>query len=99
VISPTWPAPDEARIAEIATEGHTVESLREQSPVKLAPGVRHTDAILDTLFPGDPLLCLAIDKHRSQTKAREGWRGQADSYQFIVPSEMAAVTQIPRCRV
>jgi hypothetical protein len=53
---------------------------------------RHTEQIIDRLFPGNPLLCCGKSQSDFDTKPRESWRGELASLQFVVPSPMLAVT-------
>lgn len=45
---------------------------------------------IDTLFPGNPLLCVGLDSARFQTKPREAHRGSLSKASLIVPSPMSA---------
>ena len=50
-----------------------------------------TEAIVDALFPGNPLLCCGRNvKREFGTGTREEWRGKLARLQFIVPSPMSA---------
>lgn len=48
------------------------------------------ERIIDTLFPGDPLLCLALDTRSALTQPRSRWRGLEAGHQFIVANPMSA---------
>jgi len=76
----------------IIQNGGGLAELWEVSPVRLEDNAQHTDETIDRLFPGDPLLCCGRSQSDFDTKAREAWRGQLASLQFIVPSPMSAVT-------
>jgi hypothetical protein len=49
-----------------------------------------TERVIDTLFPGNPLLCVGLSMSRFDTATRETWRGALAGAQFIVPSPMKA---------
>ncbi|MDB6171212.1 MAG: hypothetical protein JWL59_523 [Chthoniobacteraceae bacterium] len=84
-----WPEYDPARReAVIATMGATVAVLQELSPESTADA----EAILDLLFPGDPLLCVGESKSRFATLSREELRGDLSKLALIVPSPMTART-------
>ena len=56
----------------------------------------HTEAIIDRLFPGNPLLCCGKSNSDFDTKPREDWRGELAGLQLIVPSPMSAVTGLTK---
>jgi hypothetical protein len=49
-----------------------------------------TEQIIDTLFPGDRLLCAGRSNCDFDTRSRTEWRGELTSLQLIVPSPMTA---------
>ena len=51
-----------------------------------------TEAVIDRLFPGNPLICAAQDTRSSITQEREAWRGKEAALQFIVANPMTAAT-------
>lgn len=68
-------------------------------PLDLSP-----ERVLDELFPGDPLLCLALDTRSALTQPRSRWRGLEAGHQFIVANPMHALSgrtqdgrDSPRC--
>lgn len=65
--------------------------LWELSPHRLLDDEPDADALVDALFPGDPLLCVAGKLTRAKTAPREQWRGKLADLQFIVPSPMSAM--------
>ena len=87
-----WPLRNEEQIeATVAASDVTgLVDLWEASPVRFddAPA---TEAIVDALFPGNPLLCCGrkVNDHYG-TGTRAEWRGQLADFQFIVPSPMTA---------
>jgi hypothetical protein len=56
----------------------------------------HTEAIIDRLFPGNPLLCCGKSSSIFDTKPREAWRGQMSGLALIVPSPMSAITGLTK---
>jgi hypothetical protein len=55
---PAWPEPDLDLILRIVSGRFLLSDLRRMSPIKLrteAPS--HTEAIIDAIWPGNPLLC------------------------------------------
>src|SRR5262249_7144358 len=50
----------------------------------------HTEEIIDTLFPGNPLLCAGRTNLDFATQSREEWRGKLAGVQLIVPNPMTA---------
>jgi hypothetical protein len=60
------------------------------TPVSPAPLPVTAGAVLDSLFPGNPLLCCALDTRSAITQPRDTWRGFEGGLQFIVPNPMRA---------
>ena len=58
--------------------------------MRLEDNKSHTEQIIDTLFPGDPLLCAGRSHHDFETRSRSEWRGKLAALQLIVPSPMTA---------
>lgn len=82
-------------IESIAASGLGIANLWEASPILFADERSHAEEIIDTLFPGDPLLCVAKGiPDYAQTMPRSSWRGRLDSCSLVVPSPMSAVTGI-----
>jgi hypothetical protein len=90
VPQPSRPKFDPALRASLIADGGTMGDLMEASPEKLAPGAIYTEQIIDTLFPGDPLLCCGWSKIRFDTRTRSQWRGKLSGMQLIVPTGMKA---------
>jgi hypothetical protein len=68
-----------------------LNSLRAASPVPIGNDELTAEAVVDVLFPGNPLLCMAKKKNLFWTKPRELWRGRELGMQFIVPNAMASL--------
>jgi hypothetical protein len=89
---PAWPEVNaEQREAIIATGAGLVD-LWEVSPVRFEDNAAHTEAIIDAVFPGNPLLCVGRTSYDFATCPREAWRGTLAEMQVIVPSPMSAQT-------
>jgi len=90
VNGPSWPKPN-ARDIKAIVEGDkalTLDGLKFCCPGNVEN--RKAEKVIDSLFPGNPLLCLAASKSDAQTLEREQWRGREELLQFIVPSHMTA---------
>ena len=87
-----WPAVDGKQVEAITTapDAPGLADLWERSPVRYETGDAQTEALIDLLFPSNPLLCCGHTKSAFCTRPREGWRGRMDRRQFIVPSPMTA---------
>jgi hypothetical protein len=100
-----WPKPDPARIAEVTASGYGLADLWELSPIRFEDGDSHAEDLVDALFPGDPLLCVARAAPADAiTQPRSAWRGQLPFCALVVPSSMTALTGLtqdgresPRC--
>jgi hypothetical protein len=84
----SWPKPDIEQIRAIVEGGFRLVDLAEQSPVRFDDEFSHTEEIIDTLFPGNPLLCVGKDRSRFATRQREIWRGHLHRLPLIVPNPM-----------
>ena len=85
-----WPLLDEVKRAVIIASGAGHDDLWEMSPRTLHDE-SYTEAIIDTLFPGDPLLCCGQSSSSFATRPRSEWRGKLSTLQLIVPSPMSEV--------
>ncbi len=85
-----WPTLDHHRIHSLAHDRGDLCDLREQSPTRFDDNTSHAEAIVDALFPGDPLLCCCNKRPwEFDTRHRSQWRGQLHSLQPSFP---------PQCR-
>jgi len=66
--------------------------LWEQSPYRFDDDTSQSEQVVDLLFPGNPLLCVANKLETATTAPRESFRGRLSDMQFIVPSAMTATT-------
>ena len=88
-----WPAVDKAARAKvIAQYDSDPAELWERSPHRFDDDEPLTETIVDTLFPGNPLICTAKTQYESVTAPREDFRGKLSRLQFIVPSAMTKLT-------
>jgi hypothetical protein len=87
---PSWPKPAAKAIKAIVERdgAPTLERLKACCPTNLESLT--AEKTIDTLFPGNPLLCLAASQSEAQTFERNLWRGREGTLQFIVPSHMSA---------
>jgi hypothetical protein len=76
-------------IEAVAHTGNGLVDLWDASPVRLDSNEPKTAEIIDSLFPGNPLLCCGWTRHRFETRARTCWYKLHD-LQFIVPNPMTA---------
>ena len=89
--APAWPKLDQQqRAAAIAANKCGLVDLWEASPIRLDDNTAHTEAIIDVLFPDNPLLCCGWTQSIFDTRSREEWRGKLSAMQLIVPSPMIA---------
>ena len=93
---PTWPAVNQEQREAVLRDGIGLADLWEASPVRLDDDNPQTEAIVDQLFPGGPLLCVGQSNSVFDTKAREAWRAQLAGMQLIVPSPMTALTGLTK---
>ena len=87
-----WPEANQTQRAAIVRNGGGLADLWELSPAPVEDNRRHTEEIVEKLFPGNPLLCCGKSNTIFDTKPRESWRGELTGLQFIVPSPMSALS-------
>lgn len=71
-----------------------LDTLRAVSPSPVA--FWSSELLLDALFPGNPLLCVAQTAATAQTWPREKIRGVEPALPLIVPSPMSALTGVTK---
>ena len=76
--------------------GGGLADLWELSEPRLDDDRAHTEAIIDRLFPGNPLLCCGWSGRQFDTRLREDWRGELAGMALIVPSPMTSVLGLTR---
>jgi hypothetical protein len=87
-----WPRVNQEQRAAILRDNGGLADLWELSKPRIEDNTAHTEAIIDRLFPGNPLLCCGKSNSDFDTKPREDWRGKMSALALIVPSPMSAVT-------
>jgi hypothetical protein len=87
-----WPVVNQEQREGVIREGGGLADLWEASPVRIEDNTAHTEAIIDALFPGNPLLCCGKSNREFDTRPRADWRGQLADLALIVPSPMLATT-------
>ncbi|MEI9962708.1 MAG: hypothetical protein WDM76_16810 [Limisphaerales bacterium] len=91
-----WPTVNlELRNSIVQQNGGLVE-LIESSRTRIDDNERHTEEIIDRLFPGNPLLCCGKSSSNFDTKHRDAWRGELSMMSLIVPSPMSALTGLTK---
>lgn len=88
--APTWPARDAEAIRRILATGEGTADLFHCSPDD--PAGHNAEELIDSLFPGNPWLCVADDQRKAITERREALRGRLGELQFIVPNPMSGPT-------
>ena len=87
-----WPSPNLERVEAIAHDGGGLAELWDISPGRIEDSRRHTEEVIDKLFPNNSLLCCGLSQSMFDTRPREAWQGWLTKQQFIVPSPMSAMT-------
>jgi hypothetical protein len=87
-----WPVVNQEQREAIVRDNGGLADLWGESKPRIEDNVAHTEAIIDRLFPGNPLLCCGKSNSDFDTKPREDWRGKMSALALIVPSPMSAVT-------
>ncbi len=90
ITATAWPAVDRKVRDAIIQSGGGLVDLWEQSPVRLEDTKSHTEALIDALFPDNPLLCCGLSDSKFDTRSREEWRGKLSALQVIAPNPMTA---------
>jgi len=91
-----WPTVNQEQREAIVANGGGLADLWEASPVRIESNEGSTEAIIDRIFPGNPLLCCGKSSSVFDTKPREAWRGQLAELQLIVPSPMSATEGVTK---
>ena len=89
---PAWPVVNGEQREAIIASGAGLADLWEASPVRFDDAEPQTERIVDTLYPGNPWLCVAANDHDFKTRHREELRGELSARALIVPSPMTAQT-------
>ncbi len=91
-----WPGVNQEQREAIVRDGGGLADLWELSKPRLDDNAAHTEAIIDRLFPGNPLLCCGKSNSVFNTKPREDWRGEMSGLALIVPSPMSAIEGVTK---
>ena len=91
---PKWPPVNQEQREAIIAEGQTLADLRSKSPIQCEIGSPGTKEVLETLFPGNPLICCATSQRFSSTRPLSEFEKVLGRQRFIVPSPMIAGTGI-----
>ncbi len=88
-----WPEVNKQARQDIinAVSCASLDGLRDSSPGPCSEG-GDAEHSIDMLFPGNPLLCIGIDKSSFETALRESFRGRLSDKSLIVPSPMSSLT-------
>ena len=91
---PKNPQPDFAAIYQIVIGGIGLYDLWERSEIRFgdAEGPSQTEYVIDSIFPGDPLLCVGKSSSLFSTRRRSVLRGHLSRLPLIVPNPMTKVT-------
>jgi hypothetical protein len=80
------------REAVIAQEGVTLSELAATSPEAATnDAAPRAESIVDAIFPGNPLLCVAKSVKEAATRPRERWRGHLARLPLMVPNPMKSI--------
>ena len=91
-----WPGVNKEQREAIVRDNGGLADLWDESKPRIDDNAAHTEAIIDRLFPGNPLLCCGKSNSDFDTKPREDWRGEMPTLALIVPSPMSAVTGLTK---
>jgi hypothetical protein len=91
-----WPGVNQEQREAIVRDGGGLADLWELSKPRIDDNSAHTEAIIDLLFPDNPLLCCGKSNSVFDTKPREDWRGKMSALALIVPSPMSAIEGVTK---
>jgi hypothetical protein len=91
-----WPGVNQKQWEAIVRDGRGLADLWEASKPRIEDAAQHTEAIIDRLFPGNPLLCCGKSSSDFDTKPRDDWRGEMSALALIVPSPMSAIEGVTK---
>jgi hypothetical protein len=91
-----WPGVNQEQRAGIIRTTGGLADLWEASKPRIEDAAQHTEAIIDRLFPDNPILCCGKSSSDFDTKPRDEWRGQLASLQLVVPSPMSAIEGVTK---
>jgi len=88
--APKWPDPLREAIETVTASGRGMVDLWESSPVRQDEDSASPGALLNALFPGDPLLCVGQTTYEFFTASLSTFAAVADAFAQIVPTPMTA---------
>lgn len=91
-----WPAVNQEQREATVAAGGGLADLWEASPIRVESNEPSTEAIVDLLFPGNPLLCCGQKWSVFDTRTRDNWRGELVRTQLVVPSPMSAIEGVTK---
>ncbi len=91
-----WPSLNQEQREAIVGDGGGLADLWELSKPRIQDNDAHTEAIIDRLFPDNPLLCCGKSNSVFDTKPREEWRGEMSALALIVPSPMTDIEGVTK---
>jgi hypothetical protein len=91
-----WPGVNQEQREAIVRDGGGLADLWELSKPRLEDNTAHTEAMIDRMFPGNPLLCCGKSNSVFDTKPRENWRGELSALALIVPSPMSIIEGVTK---
>jgi hypothetical protein len=83
-----WPARNLEELNAIVRGGLGLYDSWESSPCRFDDGENHAEEIIETIFPGDPLLCCGQTNEVFATRRRSLWRGRLADFALIVANPM-----------
>src|SRR5262249_27965509 len=87
-----WPVVNEEQRAAVIRDGMRLADLWESSPIRADWHKSQAEAVIDQLFPGNPLLCVGSSAGSFHTKPRAEFRYKLSLCPFITPNPMCAPT-------
>jgi len=87
---PKWPKRDLGASDALVRSGIDLIDLEEMSPLR--DEYLDTEAIIDLILPGDPLLCIGKTDFKFATRRRNVWRGSLHRFPLMVPTPMWQVS-------
>ncbi len=91
-----WPGVNQEQREAIVAHNGGLADLWELSKPRIDDNAAHAEAMIDRLFPGNPLLCCGKSSQEFDTRPREAWRGELSMLALIVPSPMSAVEGVTK---
>lgn len=87
-----WPDVNHEQRTAMIRDGGGLADMWEHSKPRFEDSDPHAEAVVDMLFPDNPLLCCGRSNREFDTKSRDEWRGELETLALIVPSPMTTPT-------